>query len=238
MSPGVDKEERVRSMFSSIARRYDLTNTLLSFGLHRWWRSFAVRQLEISSGGRVIDVCSGTGDLAIGLAEAVGDLGKVTAVDFCGEMIEVGRGKIAARSIENRVEFVEANAEELPFPADYFDGAIMGFGARNVAHLDRAFGEMLRVIKPGARAVCLEFAGPSSGIFGHLYRFYLFEMLPLIGGFITGDIDSYKYLAESIDRFHRPEELKGMMEKIGFLDVHYFGLTGGVVTVHLGKKAR
>ncbi|MDI6891808.1 MAG: bifunctional demethylmenaquinone methyltransferase/2-methoxy-6-polyprenyl-1,4-benzoquinol methylase UbiE [Actinomycetota bacterium] len=238
MSPGVGKEERVRSMFSSIAERYDLTNALLSFGLHRWWRSFAVQQLGISSGSSVIDICSGTGDLAVGLAEAVGDSGKVTAVDFCGEMIEVGRRKITARSIEKRVEFVEANAEDLPFPADHFDGVIMGFGARNVAHLDRAFGEMLRVIKPGARAVCLEFAGPSSSLFGHLYRFYLFEMLPLIGGFITGDMDSYKYLAESIDRFHHPEELKEMMEKIGFLNVRYFGLTCGVVTVHVGKKTR
>lgn len=236
MKNGASKETYVQSVFTSIARRYDLLNTCLSFGLHRFWKKKAVSLMNVSDGAKVLDVCSGTGDLAIELTKWVNKKGKVHAVDFCGEMIELGRKKASLMDLSEQIEFVEANAESLLFPDNFFDGVIMGFGGRNVSSLDKALSEMRRVIKPGSRAVFLEFTKPPDAFFGKLYRFYLFKLIPVIGGLISGDKEAYTYLARSIDGFYTTEGLKTLMEDVGFKEVFYLTLNARTLAIHVGTK--
>lgn len=229
------KGEYVQSAFSKIAKRYDLTNSLLSFGLHHIWKKFVISQIENFSDGRFLDVCSGTGDLAIGMADKL-DGSKVKALDFCQEMIEFGKMKVKKCGLNEKVEFVCGNAENLPFEDDCFDGATVGFGIRNVEHIGKAFSEMHRVLKPGGKAVCLEFSSPPSPLFRPVYLFYLSNLVPLIGGLFGGDVDSYKYLAKSIKEFPNQEKLKKIMEEADFREVKYYNLTFGIVAVHVGIK--
>ncbi len=229
------KQEYIQSTFSKIAKSYDLTNSLLSFGLHHSWKNFAVSQLGDFSEGKFLDICSGTGDLAMKIAEKLSK-GEVRALDFCSEMIEFGKMKIAKHGLEDKVKFVLGNAEEIPFENDIFDGVTVGFGVRNVEHIDKAFSEMYRVLKRGKRAVCLEFSSPPSPFFKPFYLFYLSNILPIIGGLFGGDFDSYKYLSTSIKKFPNQERLKEIMEESGFKDVKYYNLTLGIVAVHVGVK--
>ncbi len=231
-----EKERYVKSIFSTIAKRYDVLNTLLSFGLHHHWKKFAVKLANLSPGDTALDICSGTGDLAILLSKKVGSRGKVVALDFCQEMLKLAQEKIKAAGIIN-CNFVYGNAEELKFPAESFNAVTVGFGMRNVAHIDKVFREIHRVLKPNGKAICLEFSHPTSPIFRTLYDFYSFKILPRIGGFISRKSDAYFYLPNSIREFPSQDELKIIMEKAGFGEARYCNLTGGIVAIHLGIKS-
>lgn len=237
MDETANKEETVQRMFSSIARTYDLNNTLLSLGRHHAWKEYAVSRLGIRAGDRLIDICAGTTDLAIRMAVAAGDGGSVTAVDLNLEMLEAGRRKVERAGLDSRIRLVRGNAESIEAADHEYDGAIVGFGIRNVADIPRALSEMCRVIKPGRRAVCLEFSRPVVAPLRLAYDFYSFTLLPLIGRLVSGDRTGvYQYLPESIRRFPDQETLKEMMLQAGFSDVSYTNLSGGIVAVHVGIK--
>ena len=233
----MDKELMVQRMFSSAARRYDLNNTVLSFGLHHYWKRYAIDQANIKKGGKVLDVCSGTADIAILLAKRVGPSGHVTAVDLNPEMLEMGKSKVHKYGLEGRASCTLGNAESLQFGDNRFDAATVGFGVRNVTDLKKAFSEMYRVIKPGGRVVCLEFTQPEGRIFRSLYNFYSFTLLPAMGTILSGDRTGiYQYLPDSIRKFPPAEALRQLMLGVGFSEVSYTLLSGGIVAVHVGIK--
>ncbi|MBI4744390.1 MAG: bifunctional demethylmenaquinone methyltransferase/2-methoxy-6-polyprenyl-1,4-benzoquinol methylase UbiE [Actinobacteria bacterium] len=235
--PVTEKEERVKEMFSSAAKRYDLLNSVLSLGLHYSWKRFAVSKTELKEGDTALDVCSGTQDIAIYLTGKVGSKGKVVALDLNEEMLKVGDYKVEKNGLEKQITSVVGNAEDLKFPDNSFDAVTVGFGVRNVAHLEKALSEMRRVLKPGGRFVCLEFSKAQSRFFRKLYDFYSFTLLPNVGKILAKDrIGIYQYLPESIRAFPPQEELKKIMETVGFKDVKYFNLTDGIVAVHVGVK--
>ena len=229
------KEKYIEELFASIAPRYDLLNTILSFNCHRRWRAFAVRQCGLSPGDAALDVCAGTLDIAIELSRAVGTSGGVVGVDFCRPMLEVGRAKLKKRRIGN-VFLVEGNAEHLPLPSNLFGAATIGFALRNVASVENTLAEMARVAKPGGRVVSLELAKPEAPVFRHLYGLYFNHILPLIGGVVNGGRGPYEYLPESVRRFHSREELSRIMQNVGLGDVRVYNLAGGAVAVHVGTK--
>lgn len=230
-----DKERYVRAMFAGIAPRYDLLNTILSFNQHKAWRRLAVRMAQVRPGDCCLDICTGTGDFAVDLARAVGPTGRVLGADFCEPMIRSGLGKIA-RAPGGRIAMMIANAEALPYASDRFDIATVGFGVRNVAHLERAVCEMARVIRPGGRVVILEFTRPRPSWYRPLVDFYLSAILPRIGGLISRR-EAYTYLPESMRTFVVREELAAIMERAGLRDIQMRDLNFGTVCIHLGTKA-
>ena len=231
--PEDDKARKVAGVFSSVANRYDIMNDLMSAGLHRVWKRFAVEMSGVRKGGRVLDVAGGTGDLSSLFASRAGESGEVWLTDINGEMLGRGRDRLIN---EGRVTpALQCDAERLPLPDDYFDCAIVGFGLRNMTHKDRALAEMLRVVRTGGRVLVLEF----SQIWQPLrpaYDAYSFRLLPLLGKLVTGDSESYRYLVESIRKHPGQEELKQMMEQAGCARVEYYNLTAGVVALHVGYK--
>jgi demethylmenaquinone methyltransferase/2-methoxy-6-polyprenyl-1,4-benzoquinol methylase len=234
--PDGDKARLVGEVFRSVASKYDLMNDLMSLGVHRWWKRFAVQVSDVRRGERVLDVAAGSGDLAALLAERVGPSGRVTVSDINPAMLEVGRGRLMDRGITGNIEFVLANAEDLPFPDGHFDLVTIGFGLRNVTHIDRALASMARVLKPGGRLLVLEFSKPVLPVLDRVYDAYSFSVLPWLGRVVARDEASYRYLAESIRRFPDQETLKGMMEQAGLGRVHYHNLSGGIVALHKGYK--
>ncbi len=236
----MDREEKARfvnRMFASIAGRYDLLNTLLSFNRDKGWRRFAVSKAGLKAGSWALDVATGTGELALELAREVGPRGRVVGVDFCEEMLRVAREKVEGGGHEGQIEFKAGRAEALPFPAEVFDGATIGFALRNVADIGASLREMGRVVKKGGRVVVLEFTQPENPLFRRAYYLYFFRILPLIGGLISGRKDAYTYLPHSVLAFPTRAGLKGMMEEVGLRDVTIYPLTGGIVAVHVGTKA-
>lgn len=231
-----DKSTRVGEVFRSVADRYDLMNDLMSFGIHRLWKRFAVGMMGLRSGQRILDVAGGTGDLTLLLARGVKAQGRVVLVDINEAMLQVGRQKCLDRGIVDPIEYVQADAESLPFGNDYFDGVCIGFGLRNVTDKPAALGEMYRVIKPGGRVLILEFAKPTMQWLEKLYDAYSFGVLPWLGKIICNDSASYRYLVESI-RLH-PDQgtLQKLMESVGFSHCDYHNLTGGIVSLHKGFK--
>jgi len=229
------KEKYVEQLFASIAPRYDLLNSILSFNCHKRWRAFAVRQCRLSPGDAALDVCAGTLDLAIELSKVVGPTGRVVGVDFCRPMLDIGRRKLEKRRIGN-VFPVEGNAERLPVPSNSFQAAIIGFALRNVASVENTLAEMARVVEPGGRVVSLELARLEKPVFGWLYRLYFYHILPVVGGAINGRREPYKYLPESLKHFCSREELSRIMQKVGLGDVRVYNLAGGAVAVHVGTK--
>lgn len=229
------KRGLVADVFRSVATRYDLMNDLMSFGIHRFWKQFAIGAGAIRRGQRVLDLAGGTGDLAAKIAERVGPQGEVVLADINDAMLEVGRARLADRGIAGNVEFVRADAERLPFPTDHFDRITIAFGLRNVTHVDRALRSMFRVLKPGGCALVLEFSRPHEAL-RPLYDAYSFNVLPFLGRMVAGDEASYRYLAESIRRHPDQERLKAMMVEAGFERVTYHNLTGGIVALHKGYK--
>ena len=234
--PEADKARLVGDVFRSVAGKYDVMNDVMSFGIHRLWKRFAVGQSGVHAGQRVLDVAGGTGDLAALFAPLVGAHGRVTLTDINPAMLEVGRGRLADRGIAGNVEFVQADAENLPFPDNHFDCVSIAFGLRNVTRKDMALASMLRVLKPGGRLLVLEFSHPVVPGLSTVYDAYSFKLLPLMGRLIADDADSYRYLAESIRQHPDQETLKGLMEQTGFERVHYFNLSGGIVALHKGYK--
>ena len=231
-----DKAERVRGVFDSVATRYDLMNDLMSLGVHRLWKRFAMQLTGVRAGQRVLDLASGTGDLAARLAGLVGPAGLVVMSDINAAMLAQGRDRMLDDGRVGNVRYAQLDAEALPFPAGSFDCVTIGFGLRNVTHKERALAEMHRVLRPGGRALVLEFSHPTAAPLRAAYDLYSFQVLPRLGRLVANDEASYRYLAESIRMHPDQETLKGMMEAAGFelCDVH--NLTGGVVAVHRGFR--
>jgi demethylmenaquinone methyltransferase/2-methoxy-6-polyprenyl-1,4-benzoquinol methylase len=230
------KTERVLHHFNSVARHYDFMNTLLSFGIHYAWKRTAVRMLKLVPGDRILDVCGGTGDLAIMAANAIGPAGQVIIYDINRAMIQAGLHKIINTEIEPRVQHVQGNAECISFADRYFDAAMVGFGIRNVTHMKKGFEEMYRVIKPGGKLMCLEFSKPTWPVFRWLYDFYSFYIMPFLGELIVGSRKAYTHLPESIRMFPLPNELSELLKNIGFSQVTYRRLTNGIAVIHLAVK--
>jgi demethylmenaquinone methyltransferase/2-methoxy-6-polyprenyl-1,4-benzoquinol methylase len=231
-----EKEKAVQKMFSSIARFYDLNNSLLSFGLHHRWKRRALKTARLRPGDRVADIGAGTADLSLLAAEEVGEKGSIAAVDLNEPMLRIGRKKLAARK-EGRVICALGNAEGLPLPDRSFDAVLTGFCMRNVSNLDQALREIHRLLKPGGRIVCLEFSRPERPVFRKLYDFYSFTLLPKIGTWVSKDQTGvYQYLPDSIRKFPDQMTLCRKLEETGFKEVSYQNLTGGIVAIHAGTK--
>jgi len=234
--PENEKAQLVGEVFSSVASRYDLMNDLMSGGLHRVWKAFAMKIAGARTGERVLDLAGGTGDLSTAMAAKVGDTGLVVLSDINGSMLKVGRDRLIDRGATERVTYVQADAEQLPFPDKSFDLVTIGFGLRNVTHKDRALKAMARVLKPGGRCIVLEFSKPRSALFRRLYDLYSFNVVPKLGRFVANDEGSYQYLVESIRKHPDQEGLKTLMQEASFERVSYWNLTGGIVAIHRGYK--
>jgi demethylmenaquinone methyltransferase/2-methoxy-6-polyprenyl-1,4-benzoquinol methylase len=231
--PEDEKTQRVAGVFDSVARKYDLMNDLMSAGMHRLWKRFAVEQSSLRPGQRALDVAGGTADLAIQFARRVGASGQIVLSDINAAMLARGRDRMLDAGIV--APAVQCDAERLPFPTAYFDCVCVAFGLRNMTRKEHALAEMQRVLRPGGRFLVLEFSRVWKPL-QPLYDAYSFKMLPLLGKLITNDSDSYRYLAESIRMHPDQETLKTMMKEAGLERVEYFNLAAGVVAVHRGYK--
>ncbi len=231
-----EKVKRVAGVFHSVAEKYDVMNDLMSLGIHRIWKRFTLGQTGLKAGQRVLDLAGGTGDLALRMARMVGPSGEVVLSDINASMLERGRQRLIDAGVAGNVRYVQANAECLPFPDNYFDCITIAFGLRNVTDKDAALASMYRVLKPGGRLLVLEFSKPVAPGLSPVYDTYSFKILPLMGKLVANDADSYRYLAESIRMHPDQETLKAMMETAGFDKVKYHNLTGGIVALHKGFK--
>ncbi len=233
---GVDEEDkarRVAGVFSSVAGKYDLMNDLMSAGLHRAWKAFAMAQSGVREGARVLDIAGGTGDMALAFAKRVGQDGEVWLTDINHSMLESGRDRMLDKGIVMPV--AQCDAENLPFPSDYFHCVCVAFGLRNMTRKDKALAEMRRVTRPGGRVLVLEFSRIWAP-FERAYDWYSFNVLPWLGRTVAGDEASYRYLAESI-RVHPDQKgLQSLLEQAGLEDVEYFNLAAGAVALHRGFK--
>jgi len=234
--PWEEKARRVAGVFSSVAGKYDLMNDLMSFGVHRLWKRFTINQTGLRAGQRALDVAGGTGDLAKELARQVGPAGKVVLSDINQDMLDVGRARLVDASITGNVEFVLADAQDLPFEDDSFHCVTIAFGLRNVTDKAAALRSMFRVLKPAGKLLVLEFSKPVVPGLTTVYDQYSFKVLPFMGRMVAGDADSYRYLAESIRKHPDQETLKGMLEDAGFERCAYHNLSGGIVALHSGYK--
>ncbi|MEO6974706.1 MAG: bifunctional demethylmenaquinone methyltransferase/2-methoxy-6-polyprenyl-1,4-benzoquinol methylase UbiE [Gallionella sp.] len=228
-----EKAKRVAGVFTSVAGKYDVMNDLMSAGLHRLWKRYAISVSGVRPGQRVLDVAGGSADLSRLFLKEVGSTGQVVLTDINNAMLRVGRNRLLDEGIATPV--TQCDAEHLPFPDNHFDCVSIAFGLRNVTHKDAALREMQRVLKPGGRVIVLEFSKVAKPL-EKAYDLYSFKLLPKMGQLIAGDADSYRYLAESIRMHPGQKELKRMMEEAGLERVEYFNLTGGVVAVHRGYK--
>ncbi|MCD6007284.1 MULTISPECIES: bifunctional demethylmenaquinone methyltransferase/2-methoxy-6-polyprenyl-1,4-benzoquinol methylase UbiE [Halomonadaceae] len=234
--PVDEKAARVADVFHSVASRYDLMNDLMSMGIHRLWKRLTLERSGVRRGHHVLDIAGGTGDLTLKFAQRVGPAGRVVLADINASMLRVGRDKLLDQGVGGNVEYVQANAECLPFPDNSFDCITIAFGLRNVTDKDAALASMARVLKPGGRLLVLEFSKPVHGALSRVYDEYSFRLLPKIGEWVAHDADSYRYLAESIRMHPDQETLKAMMERAGLERVEYSNLTGGIVALHRGIK--
>jgi len=234
--PAGEKQKLVGQVFSSVASNYDLMNDLMSLGVHRVWKRYFVATAHVAKGDRVLDLAGGTGDIAALLRERVGDAGEVVLGDINGAMLRVGRDRLTDRGLVRGLDYVQCNAEALPFPDASFDLVTIAFGLRNVTDKDAALREMQRVLKVGGQVRVLEFSHVTATWFRPVYDFHSFQVLPRLGRLFAHDADSYQYLAESI-RKHPPQaELKAMMEAAGFARCSVRNLNAGIVAIHTGYK--
>ncbi|MCC5852900.1 MAG: bifunctional demethylmenaquinone methyltransferase/2-methoxy-6-polyprenyl-1,4-benzoquinol methylase UbiE [Alkalimonas sp.] len=231
-----DKVSLVANVFHSVAAKYDVMNDLMSFGIHRLWKRFTLDCSAVRPGQKVLDLAGGTGDLTALFSKRVGPGGKVVLADINASMLAVGRDKLRDQGLVDNIEYVQANAEALPFADNSFDIITIAFGLRNVTNKDAALASMFRVLKPGGRLLVLEFSKPQSELLNKAYDFYSFNLLPKMGQLVAGDADSYQYLAESIRMHPDQQTLQQMMEQAGFAEVSYHNLTGGIVALHRGYK--
>lgn len=231
-----EKANLVANVFRSVATNYDLMNDVMSFGMHRLWKRFTIAKADLHPGNIVLDVASGTGDLAIAFAKIVGANGKVIMTDINEAMLQVGRERVEDAGIIGNIECIQANAEQLPFQKNYFDCITIAFGLRNVTNKAAALKSMYNTLKPGGKLLILEFSQPSTPLLHKIYDMYSFNVIPKMGEWIAKDKDSYQYLVESIRMHPNQETLKTMMQEAGFEDVEYFNLSGGIVALHKGYK--
>jgi demethylmenaquinone methyltransferase/2-methoxy-6-polyprenyl-1,4-benzoquinol methylase len=234
--PVDEKVNLVADVFRSVASRYDLMNDLMSLGMHRIWKRYTIEQAAVRPGQVILDVASGTGDLAKAFAKLVGANGKVIMTDINEAMLAVGRDRLVDAGIIGNVECVQANAEDLPFADNEFDCITIAFGLRNVTDKTAALKSMYRTLKPGGKLLILEFSHPPMPVLNKLYDLYSFNIIPKMGELVTNDKESYQYLVESIRMHPDQETLKAMLVESGFEDVTYFNLTGGIVALHKGYK--
>lgn len=234
--PTEQKAKKVAAVFHSVAARYDLMNDLMSMGVHRLWKRYTIEMAGVRNGQSVLDIAGGTGDLARAFSKRVGTTGKVILSDINASMLGVGRDKLIDAGLSQNLDFVQANAECLPFADNSFDLVTIAFGLRNVTDKDSALRSMFRVLKPGGRLLVLEFSKPVIEPLSKAYDAYSFSVLPALGRLITQDAESYRYLAESIRMHPDQETLKGMLDSAGFERTDYHNLTGGIVALHRGFK--
>ncbi|MBW2451213.1 MAG: bifunctional demethylmenaquinone methyltransferase/2-methoxy-6-polyprenyl-1,4-benzoquinol methylase UbiE [Deltaproteobacteria bacterium] len=230
-----EKGRGIRDMFDRIAPRYDLLNRVLSIGIDRYWRRFAVAQLRVPEHGLVLDIATGTSDVALEVAKQTPDTVKVVGADFTQGMLLLGQRKIAASKYSDRIFLVNSPCESIPHPNGTFDGVTIAFGIRNVVDRQRGLEEMARVLKPGGRVAILEFAEPRNRIFRAAYYFYFLHILPWLGGLLS-QRSAYEYLPDSVLRFPDRQTFKKMMQEAGFRDITIHDLTGGIVTVSVGTR--
>ncbi len=228
---------RIRNLFAAIARYYDFLNSLLSLRRDRSWRRETVKASNVEPKSKVLDVCTGTGELALAYADKISAQGFVIGSDFCFEMLVIGDQKVERRGRNVGTSFLTADTLTLPFLDDTFDVVSVGFGIRNVSDLEMGIREMARVAAPGGRVVILEFTQPVNPLFRGFYYFYFTKILPFIGNRISGsDDDAYGYLPRSVMKFPNCDALKGVMEQCGLTDVQFYRKTFGIVAIHVGKK--
>ncbi|HHZ87546.1 MAG TPA: bifunctional demethylmenaquinone methyltransferase/2-methoxy-6-polyprenyl-1,4-benzoquinol methylase UbiE [Chromatiaceae bacterium] len=231
-----EKTQRVAGVFQSVADNYDLMNDLMSLGIHRLWKRFAVELSGVAEGDRVLDLAGGTGDLSIALAARAGETGQIILSDINGAMLSIGRDRIVDTGLIRQIGVAQINAEQLPFADNYFDCITIGFGLRNVTDKQKALRAMSAALKPGGRLLVLEFSKPTSGLLSKLYDLYSFNVLPKLGEAISGDAKSYQYLAESIRMHPNQKALKDLIERSGFDRCEYYNLSGGIVALHRAFK--
>jgi len=231
-----DKAARVRSVFASVAGKYDVMNDLMSLGVHRLWKHFTLSLTGLKPGQRALDVAGGTGDLALGMLRQVGKSGHVILSDINPRMLDRGRDRLLDAGVVGNVECLVADAERLPFDDASFDCVTIGFGLRNVTDKAAALASMYRVLKPGGQLLVLEFSTPVAPGLKPIYDAYSFKVLPLLGRFVARDEASYRYLAESIRMHPNQETLLGMLRTAGFEQARYHNLSGGIVALHRGYK--
>jgi demethylmenaquinone methyltransferase/2-methoxy-6-polyprenyl-1,4-benzoquinol methylase len=222
-------------IFSTIAPRYDLLNHLLSFNIDKRWRIDLVKLAGLKSGERVLDVCTGTGDLAIRFAHDHPE-NKIVGIDLSEEMLHIARRKVRSSRVDGSIRLLEADALSLPFANDSFEVVSIGFGLRNIAHHKKGISEMTRILKEGGRLVILEFSPPQRSLFGGMYRFYLNTIIRAIGGIISGSAEAYRHLSTSITSFPQPEEIVKLMEEEKLKDTCCRSLTGGIAYIYRGEK--
>jgi len=231
-----EKRRLIQGHFDAIARRYDLADTLLSFGLHFFWRRRALSRLGLRPGDKVLDLCAGTADFAVLAARQVGTTGTVLACDISREMMEVGRKKAARAGVEKQIHWVQGDAEQMGFARDSFDAVIVGYGIRNFVFLEQGLREIYRALKPGGKFMAMEFSIPKTAWVRALYRVYSFKIMPGAGRLITGTADPFYYLAESIRVFPAPDQIRDMLTSCGFAKAGFERLSNGLAMLHFGEK--
>jgi demethylmenaquinone methyltransferase/2-methoxy-6-polyprenyl-1,4-benzoquinol methylase len=231
-----EKTQKVTEVFRSVAGKYDIMNDVMSLGIHRWWKHYAIELANINVGQVVLDLAGGTGDLAKKIAAKVGTDGLVVLADINEAMLNIGRDRLLDAGYVENVRFAQANAEQLPFTDNTFDLITISFGLRNVTRKDAALRSMYRVLKPGGKLFVVEFSKPTNPLLNTIYDAYSFKLLPKLGKLIANDEASYQYLAESIRKHPDQETLKNMLIEAGFENCDYHNLTGGIVALHRGYK--
>ncbi len=234
--PTAEKVTRVAEVFHSVASQYDLMNDLMSLGMHRFWKRFAISLTQLKPGDCALDLAGGTGDITQLLLDKVGKTGHVTLSDINSSMLEAGRARLTNQNYLQNIDYVQADAEKLPFATNTFDGVTISFGLRNITEKANALAEMYRVLKPGKKVIILEFSKPSSSLLNKIYDTYSFNVIPKLGQWIAKDKESYQYLVESIRMHPDQESLLAMLQNAGFEKCGYHNLSGGIVALHYGYK--
>jgi demethylmenaquinone methyltransferase / 2-methoxy-6-polyprenyl-1,4-benzoquinol methylase len=236
-----DKAEYVHRQFERIAKRYDLTNDVISLGMHRGWKSRAVDELKTRSDGSYLDVCCGTGDLALTIAARLGDRGKVTGVDFSQNMLDVAAQRALKAQRQGKtnceVQWRQGDAQDLPFAENSFDGAIISFGLRNLTDYKQGIYQMSRVVRPGGKVINLDLGHPSLPVFTQVFGIYFRHVVPIIGAILQNDRQAYTYLPESLSTYPNHERLTSIFEEVGLKDVQWTPLSMGSVSMHVGTVA-